>query len=733
MPLSDQDQSRTHPGAMRTLLLLALLSLAAVKSHVISLTSMYGSLESPNFPEPYPQQLDLVWDLRVQTGFRIRLDFSHFQLEPSYLCEYDRVQVEADGEVLAVFCGSEATDTESVPVGSIFSPSNSLKVIFKTDFSDEERYTGFRGHYSAQDIDECAEQSDEGLLCDHFCHNYMGGFYCSCRHGYQLHPDNRTCSVHCSNVVFRERSGVLQSPDFPGPYPKSSDCRYQIRVQTGFRISLQFDPVFDVEDHPEATCPYDHVTVQAGSQSFGPFCGSVSPGLVQTESSFVTLDFHSDDSGDNRGWSLNYTATGSLCPAPPTPPNTIVTPNQSEYSFTDHALFSCQSGFTMIQDGQQQQHVQITCLSNGTWSASAPYCQMVDCGTPRGVSQIIYMNPLNSTTYRSRVQVQCGDQTLNSSLTEFVCGADGEWTNSETNTRLSTCSSDCGVSLSLRSSRSLVKRIVGGLVADRGMFPWQVLVSVLDQSRIPERSWFGSGSLLSESWILTAAHVLTSQRRDGSVVPVLPKNVQVFLGLHSSSLKDQSQQRSVELVVLHPDFQPQNYNNDIALIKLSRAAKLSDVIRPVCLPPIRKQTEASLPEPNTLGVVAGWGVSSVSSGSSLSPDPASLTSEPLRYVRLPVVTQSECRESYASRSHSYNITDHMFCAGFTRGGHDTCLGDSGGGFVMETEKGRGQGRWTVLGVVSWAGPEDCGTERVYGVYTKVDHYTDWIRTRLNQD
>lgn len=42
-------------------------------------------------------------------------------------------------------------------------------------------------------MDECSELPDDQLLCNHYCHNYIGGFYCSCRYGYLLDSDNKTC------------------------------------------------------------------------------------------------------------------------------------------------------------------------------------------------------------------------------------------------------------------------------------------------------------------------------------------------------------------------------------------------------------------------------------------------------------------------------------------------------------------------------------------------------------
>lgn len=140
------------------------------------------------------------------------------------------------------------------------------------------------------------------------------------------------CTVECSGVVFRERSGVLSSVDFPAPYPKNSNCSYRIEVEEGFKLRLFFAPEFDVEDHPDIVCPYDHIKVrtlltntpeacshtdhsgvcqvEAGSEEFGPFCGGRSPGLVQTDTNVLTLRFHTDDSGENSGWSLTYSTTG---------------------------------------------------------------------------------------------------------------------------------------------------------------------------------------------------------------------------------------------------------------------------------------------------------------------------------------------------------------------------------------------------------------------------------------
>ncbi|XP_061828448.1 mannan-binding lectin serine protease 1 [Nerophis lumbriciformis] len=699
-------------------------SLALMDAQLME-TQTFGTFRSPNFPAPYPPEASRHWNISVPQGFRVRLYFSHFDLEPSYLCEYDYVKVEAEGEMLALFCGREDSDTEAVPGQKVItSPKNTLSVDFSSDFSNEENFSGFNAHYSAVDVDECMDGVDEDMQCDHLCHNYLGGFYCSCRHGYLLHTDKRTCTVECGGHVFRNRSGVVSSVDFPAPYPKSSECLYVIEVAAGLKLRLHFEHTFDVEDHPEVVCPYDYVRIRAGARDLGTFCGRQSPGVIETDSNVAAILFHSDNSGENLGWRLTYTSVeaGSQCPIPERPPNSILSPVQSEYSIGDHVEVTCATGFRLVKDGQRVDEYNVECGADRKWNGSLPVCQTVDCGVPEGVDRadVVFGNRGNSTLFGATVRYRCGDDAfeIHPNDSQYHCGPNGLWVHADLGVELPSCVPACG-----RPARSFprqVKRIVGGHGAEPGLFPWQVLLSVEDPSRVPEDRWFGSGALLSDTWVLTAAHVLRTRRRDARVVPVDPEHIKVFVGLVDKRDQHSAPGHSVDEVVLHPDFRPSDYSDDIAMVRLSTRVELNAAARPVCLPPPQLQDSDPAPLTNSVGVVAGWGVSDPSS------DATGATSDLLQYVKLPVVSEDECRASYASRG--YNVSDGMFCAGFYEGGRDTCLGDSGGAFVMEEPLGR---RWAVFGLVSWGGPEACGTRRVYGVYTRVIKYVEWIQNRTS--
>lgn len=58
---------------------------------------MFGRLASPGFPGEYANNQEQRWTLMAPPGYRLRLYFTHFHLELSYLCEYDYVKVPTRG------------------------------------------------------------------------------------------------------------------------------------------------------------------------------------------------------------------------------------------------------------------------------------------------------------------------------------------------------------------------------------------------------------------------------------------------------------------------------------------------------------------------------------------------------------------------------------------------------------------------------------------------------------
>lgn len=56
---------------------------------------MYGEVTSPQYPQPYPPNLQTQWDLNVPEGFQIRLTFTHLDIEASEGCHYDALTVRA--------------------------------------------------------------------------------------------------------------------------------------------------------------------------------------------------------------------------------------------------------------------------------------------------------------------------------------------------------------------------------------------------------------------------------------------------------------------------------------------------------------------------------------------------------------------------------------------------------------------------------------------------------------
>lgn len=185
-----------------------------------------------------------------------------------------------------------------------------------------------------------------------------------------------------------------------------------------------------------------------------------------------------------------------------------------------------------------------------------------------------------------------------------------------------------------------------------------------------------------------------------------------FAGDHKiSAYEGTEQERKVVEIIVHEDYRKvtANYDHDIALLRLNASVNYTDYVVPMCLPetPFAVRVLLHLSSSST---VSGWG--RLLDGGA--------TPDILRRVRLPRIMSQQCREQTG-----LNITENMFCAGYTDGSKDACKGDSGGPYVTKYK-----GTYYLTGIVSWG--LGCAKVDKYGVYARVSRYTTWINKHMNQ-
>merc|ERR1712002_1079109 len=123
-------------------------------------------------------------------------------------------------------------------------------------------------------------------------------------------------------------------------------------------------------------------------------------------------------------------------------------------------------------------------------------------------------------------------------------------------------------------------RIIGGVDAGHGEFPWQISL----QFNSPRgQMHICGGTLLNKRWVLCAAHCFGQSQNPGSY--------KIRTGeWHLNSDDKTERDFNVKNIIVHKLFnRPQRFANDIALLELSEDADLNDVyVGTACLPPSGK-------------------------------------------------------------------------------------------------------------------------------------------------
>ena len=187
-------------------------------------------------------------------------------------------------------------------------------------------------------------------------------------------------------------------------------------------------------------------------------------------------------------------------------------------------------------------------------------------------------------------------------------------------------------------------RVIGGIKAPTGAFPWMVSIGVAGVS-FP-RAHFCGGSLIGDQWVVTAAHCFNEISAPGQIV----------IKLNTNTLSSGGEVIEVAKYIIHPNWNKVTFENDVTLIKLAHPVSGLEPIKIIT----DEETNRLFFE-GLLGTVAGWG--RTQEGGAVSDD--------LREVGVQIVANSVCNSAPA---YPGEIKEGMFCAGVPEGGKDSARG-----------------------------------------------------------
>lgn len=389
--------------------------------------------------------------------------------------------------------------------------------------------------------------------------------------------------------------------------------------------------------------------------------------------------------------------------------------------------FTCTHGHRLVGTSV------LVCLDEGHWSHKEPSClpeqkaaeSRVATGycpqlvTRKGVL-VEYKMPLGKDfafpadddsvgfPYGTEARMKCSRYYVPSSVAASNvrhCRKEGKWTV----TGDFRCSPECG-----KSDLPLTPFVTNGKPTNLGQWPWHTGLYL----KVDDKFVYNcGGSLISENAIITAAHCVT--KAIDSSDPQRVGNVRAVVGKYLRDYYEEEalgQNKYIRSIHVHPNYNPANYDSDLAVVILDSPVELNHAVRPVCyIRDLNTLQEEIMLRPGNRGKVVGWGK-----------DSSEELSRELRMAELTVVSPQTCMEKLQVAFRS-QVRYTTLCA-VGENSTNVCNGDSGGGLVFafgsDTDK-----RWYIQGIVSVGIPTADGItcdSSQFSFFTRVGKYADWI-------
>ncbi|XP_055610944.1 serine protease 1-like [Uranotaenia lowii] len=233
--------------------------------------------------------------------------------------------------------------------------------------------------------------------------------------------------------------------------------------------------------------------------------------------------------------------------------------------------------------------------------------------------------------------------------------------------------------------------ITGGEIVADGEIPYVVGIIM----SLPTGTRWCGGTLISTNYVLTAANCFITG----------PSPATVLLG--ATNQTEPAEIIPATTLILHPEYEPGFFFNDIALLELSQPATVSPRVRPVRLPNWR---QVFLSFQGQLASTSGWGHQWQNSNEIL-------PLYDLRRVRMPVMSNAVCLLQQLG-----GITDFHICTSTELG--SPCQGDQGGPLTVADPDGGS----TLIGIFSSLPLFGCNSGWP-AIFTRITPYLQWISER----
>lgn len=237
--------------------------------------------------------------------------------------------------------------------------------------------------------------------------------------------------------------------------------------------------------------------------------------------------------------------------------------------------------------------------------------------------------------------------------------------------------------------------------AKRDAWPWAVALGYNSSYDMSELKWRCAATLISSRHVLTGA--VCASHRDLKVARIGASNL--------DGDDDGAQPIDVEIEekIVHPEYNPTRFKNDIAVLKLAKEVPFSDRVRPICLP-----LTNALQNKNLSGsYAAGWGP--FADFHSYSVD--------LMEVQVRVDSDETCREAYSSYK-KIVIDNRVLCVSSINAEEEPCKGASGAPLMLPQGSAFYQIGFVSYGTIGGKKPS------VPCAYTRVSAYMDFITSAL---